>query len=69
MTGTTPVSKYKGVRNIAFFDKLGETISSKSKEVAQKAQDLTDVTKLNAQAVSYTHLIEETYDGGVLPLF
>ena len=61
MTGTTPGIKYKGVRNMAFFDKLGETISSKSKEVAQKAKDLTDVTKLNAQVSAEEKTINELY--------
>ena len=46
---------------MAFFDKLGEKISSKSKEVAQKAKDLTDVTKLNAQVSAEEKTINELY--------
>ncbi len=34
---------------MAFFEKFGETISTKGKEAAQKAKEVADLAKLNAQ--------------------
>lgn len=34
---------------MGFFDKMGETISSKSKDVAKKAKEMAEVTGLNGQ--------------------
>ncbi|MDO4331833.1 MAG: hypothetical protein Q4C58_04015 [Eubacteriales bacterium] len=33
-----------------FFEKMGETISTRGKEAAQKAKDVADLARLNAQA-------------------
>ena len=46
---------------MAFFDKLGETLSNKSKEVAQKAKDFTEINSLNGQISSQEELIRNTY--------
>jgi rRNA maturation endonuclease Nob1 len=46
---------------MAFFDKLGETISSKSKDVAKKAKDFADVSKLNSQINSQEEVINAAY--------
>lgn len=37
---------------MAFFDKLGEKITSTSKDVARKTKDLTDIAKINMQISS-----------------
>lgn len=34
---------------MAFFEKVGETISTKGKEAAQKAKEVTDLARLNTQ--------------------
>lgn len=34
---------------MAFFEKMGETISTKGKEAAQKAKEVTDLARLNTQ--------------------
>ncbi|MFT4146924.1 MAG: zinc-ribbon domain-containing protein [Mobilitalea sp.] len=34
---------------MAFFDKVGETISTKSKDVVKKAKDLAEISNLNGQ--------------------
>lgn len=34
---------------MAFFEKMGESIASKSKDVAKKAKELAEVTSLNSQ--------------------
>lgn len=46
---------------MAFFDKLGETLSNKSKEVAQKAKDFSEINSLNGQISSQEELIKNTY--------
>lgn len=44
-----------------FFDKLGDTISSKSKQVAQKAKDLAELSKLNGQVNTEEEVIQNAY--------
>ena len=46
---------------MAFFDKLGETISTKSKDVAKKAKDLTEIARLSGQVSSKENALEELY--------
>ena len=46
---------------MAFFDKLGETLSTKSKDVAKKAKDFADVAKLNSQISSEQEGINAAY--------
>ena len=46
---------------MAFFDKIGETISSKSKGVAQKAKDMAEVSDLNKQINQCNQKINESY--------
>lgn len=46
---------------MAFFDKLGETISSKSKDVAKKTKDFAEVTSLNSQINSQEDIIRNAY--------
>ena len=46
---------------MAFFDKLGETISTKSKDVAKKAKDLTEIARLGGQVSSKENALEELY--------
>lgn len=46
---------------MAFFDKIGETISSKSKGVAQKAKDLAEVSDLNKQINQCNQKINDSY--------
>ncbi len=54
-------SENKGEGIMAFFDKLSETISSKSKDVAKKAKDFADVAKLNSQITTEENTINATY--------
>jgi predicted nucleic acid-binding Zn ribbon protein len=44
-----------------FFEKLGETISSKGKQVAQKAKDLTELAKLNGQISTEEEIMKNAY--------
>ncbi len=44
-----------------FFEKLGNTISSTSKDVAKKTKDLTEVAKLNSQISKEESLIEKKF--------
>lgn len=44
-----------------FFEKLGETISSKSKDVAKKAKEVAEVVSLNAKISTQEDIIEKTY--------
>ncbi len=44
-----------------FFDKVGETISSKSRDVVKKAKDLADVTNLNGQINCQEEIINKAY--------
>ncbi|WP_124068387.1 zinc ribbon domain-containing protein [Clostridium sp. E02] len=46
---------------MAFFDKVGETISSKSKDVIKKAKDLAEISSLNGQINSQEEVINKTY--------
>lgn len=46
---------------MAFFDKLGETISAKSKDVAKKTKELAEVSSLNYQITSQEDVIRDTY--------
>lgn len=46
---------------MAFFDRLGETIVSKSKDVAQKTKDFAEVSNLNSQIRSQEDLIRNAY--------
>lgn len=39
----------KGVQKMAFFEKVGETISTKGKEAAHRAKGVADLAKLNTQ--------------------
>ena len=34
---------------MAFFDKLGETLTNKGKDVAKKAKDFAEINSLNSQ--------------------
>ncbi|MBE5960189.1 MAG: zinc ribbon domain-containing protein [Lachnospiraceae bacterium] len=47
---------------MAFFDKLGETLSSKGRDVAKKAKELAEVTSLNGQINAKEELIRHTYE-------
>lgn len=44
-----------------FFEKLSETITSKSKDVANKAKEIAEVTSLNGKIVAQEGLIEKYY--------
>ena len=44
-----------------FFDKVGETISTKGKEVADKAKDLAELVNLKGQIHSYEEVIKKRY--------
>jgi len=46
---------------MAFFDKLGETISNKSKNVAKKAIDFAEVTNLNSQISTHEDVMNKAY--------
>lgn len=46
---------------MAFFDKIGETISSKSKGVAQKAKDMAEISDLNKQINQCNQKINDSY--------
>jgi RNA polymerase subunit RPABC4/transcription elongation factor Spt4 len=46
---------------MAIFDKLGETISTKSKIVAKKAKEFAEVTSLNTQISTEEDIINKTY--------
>lgn len=46
---------------MAFFDKLGDNITNKSKDLAKKAKDLSALAKLNSQISSYEDTIDKTY--------
>ena len=45
-----------------FFEKMGETISGKSKEAAKKAKDLAEITKLSGQICRKKELITKEYE-------
>ena len=44
-----------------FFNKVGETISSKSKDVAKKAKDLAEITSMNSKISSQEEKIKQIY--------
>ncbi|SDN56099.1 zinc ribbon domain-containing protein [Acetanaerobacterium elongatum] len=46
---------------MAFFEKVGETLSSKSKDVAKKVKDMADVSRINSQIFSEEELINNLY--------
>lgn len=46
---------------MSFFDDLGKTLTDKSQEVAKKAKDVTEVTRLNSQISSEQKKIEACY--------
>ena len=46
---------------MAFFDKLGETISAASSTVAQKTKEMTEINNLNRQISTNESLIQNTY--------
>ena len=46
---------------MAFFDKIGETISSKGKGVAQKAKDMAEISDLNKQINQCNQKINDSY--------
>lgn len=46
---------------MAFFNKVGETISSKSKNLAAKAKELAEITSLNGQVNSQEENKERAY--------
>lgn len=46
---------------MAFFDKMSETISSKSKDVAKKAKEIAEVTSLNSKISAQQDLIAKTH--------
>ena len=46
---------------MAFFDKIGETISSKSKDVAKKAKDMAEIAGLNGKISTQEEIIRKAY--------
>lgn len=46
---------------MAFFDKIGKTITNTSKDVAKKTKDLTETAKLNSQINTELKKIEEIH--------
>lgn len=44
-----------------FFDKLGETIASKSKDVAKKTKDFAEISSLNSQINGQENIIRDVY--------
>ena len=46
---------------MAFWENFGETISAKSKEVADKAKNFTDIASLKGQIVSQENVILRYY--------
>ena len=47
---------------MAFFEKLGEKISSTSKDVAKKTKDLADITRINMQISGEEDNIKDLYN-------
>jgi ribosomal protein L40E len=45
----------------SFFDKLGETITAKSKDVAKKAKEVAEVVNLNAKISTQEEIIKKAY--------
>lgn len=46
---------------MAFFDKLGESISSKGKDVAKKAKELAEISGLNGKISTQEEIIRQSY--------
>lgn len=46
---------------MAFWDKLSETVSSKSKEVADKAKEIAEVTSLSGKISAQESLVDKYY--------
>ncbi|PXV95639.1 hypothetical protein C8E03_101269 [Lachnotalea glycerini] len=46
---------------MAFLDKLGETISTKGKDVAKRAKELAEVASLNAKINTQEEIIRKAY--------
>lgn len=46
---------------MSFLDDLGKTITNKSQDVAKKAKDITEVTRLNSQISSERKIIDSCY--------
>ncbi len=46
---------------MTFFDKLGETITNKSKDIARKAKDVADVATLKSQISSQQDIVNRAY--------
>ena len=46
---------------MAFFDKLGETLTNKGKDVAKKAKDFAEINSLNSQISTQQSMIQATY--------
>lgn len=44
-----------------FFDKIGDAITTKGKEVADKAKDVAEVVNLKGQIHSYEEIIKKRY--------
>lgn len=53
--------KPKGEGRMDFFNKLSETITSKSKDVANKAKEIAEVTSLTGKIAAQESLIEKYY--------
>lgn len=46
---------------MGFFDKMGETISTKSKDVAKKAKEMAEVTSLNSKISTQKDIINKIH--------
>lgn len=46
---------------MAFFNKMGEALSNKSKDVVKKAKEMAEIVSLNGQINSQEEIINKTY--------
>ncbi|MDF2803865.1 MAG: hypothetical protein K0S61_3768 [Anaerocolumna sp.] len=46
---------------MTFFDKLGETITSKSKDIAKKAKEVADIATLKSQVSNQQDIVNRAY--------
>lgn len=46
---------------MTFFDKLGDTISNKSKDIAKKAKEVADIATLKSQVSSQQDIVNRAY--------
>lgn len=46
---------------MTFFDKLGDTISNKSKDIAKKAKNIADITTLKSQVGTQQDIVNRAY--------